>query len=165
MRAVHRTTAIVAALGIAFGVTACGDADESSAPVKQAPKVTATATMPTPPVGVSQPATNKTVAQGVDSSLKSDLKWMATLQETYIVDHVTSGGVAVTATKPGGTVTVASPNDFHASPGNVIAVVKSVNLNYCISGYNEAATKATSTTSSFVYKSDKGGLQASVGTC
>ena len=106
---------------------------------------------------------SKAAALSVDASLKADLKNMATTQETWITDHVTTMGLAVKATKPGGTAKV-GPYRFHASPGNVIAV-KVGNDGYCISGYNKTATKATSAKKSLLYKSAKGGIQTRLGVC
>jgi len=95
------------------------------------------------------------------------MKNMATQQETWLTDHTgpedIAYGVAVTATKPGGTAKIGKLA-FHALPGNVIAV-KVVKKGYCISGYNKAATKAISATKSLVYKSAAGGIQPGVGAC
>ena len=198
MRTIHKTTAIVAALGIAFGVAACGT-DAESVVAKTAPKATVTETVPTPtttptvspaPVPTASPTVSParvptaspTVSPApvptasptpsplsMDTSLKKDLMYMATAQEIWITDHTGDkfpqvAGLAVTATKPGGTVKLSKNNVFHGSVGNVIAV-KVYKAGYCISGYNKAAAKATSATKSFLYKSDKGGLQVAVGAC
>ena len=176
MRTVHKTAAIVAALGIALAVTACGG-DTKSAPVpKSTPKATVTTTMPTPtatPTPTVSPlptptATRAVAPLSVDKSLRMDLKNMATAQEAWITDHFgpenpQGHGVAVTATKPGGTARIGTFT-FHASPGNVIAVKVAKN-GFCVSGYNKAATTATSATKSLLFNSEKGGQQAGVGAC
>lgn len=100
--------------------------------------------------------------KGVEASLKSDLKNMAVMQETYIQDHPETLGVAVPATSPGGRVT--APVVFTSSAGNVIAVVVGPD-GYCVSGYNPQASVAISPSASKLFRSNEGGLQAEVGTC
>ena len=159
MRTLHKTTAIVAALGIAFSVSACGDTDSKPGAVSTTTPRT-TASMPSQPTAAPVSAASK----GVDASLKADLKAMAIAQETYIQNHVTRQGIAVAATEPGGTASTGSPKHFRASPGNVIAV-KVYSIGYCISVYNVAATKAHSARMSMLYASEHGGLMANTGTC
>lgn len=151
MRTMHKATAIVAALGIAVGVTACGTETKSGALPTTKPLATASLS-PAP------------IAMATDSYLKLDLKIMAAIQEEYILDHPGEQYVAVTATKPGGRASVSIPNDLMMSRGNVIAVKVGPGW-FCVSGYNKAATEATSATKSMLFKSDKGGVQAAVGVC
>ena len=101
----------------------------------------------------------------MDASLKSDLSNMATVQETYVTDNPTMMGFAVIATKPGGTAVLGvMAGGYKASPGNVIAV-KVYPSGYCVSGYNGAATKATSAGMSMLWVSEKEGLQTALGAC
>jgi hypothetical protein len=147
----HKATAVVAALGIAVGVTACGTETQSGALPTTRPIATASLS-PAP------------IAMATDSSLKLDLKIMAAIQEEYIYDHPGKQYVAVTATKPGGRASVSTPNDLMTSRGNVIAVKVGLGW-FCVSGYNKAATEATSATKSMLFKSEEGGIQTAVGAC
>jgi hypothetical protein len=89
---------------------------------------------------------------------------MATIEESYIMDHPHEMGYPVPATRPDGHASGIGGNRLPFRPGNVIAV-KVGPAGYCISGYNKAGAKATSATKSFVYKSDQGGMQTAVGVC
>jgi len=167
MRTVFRTTAIVAALGITFGATACGTDTKPGALPTTTPKASASLSpAPTPTTIPTQApaAQGSQMAMATDAALRSDLKNMAVVQETYIMDHPNEMGVPVTATKPDGLATVIGGNRFVSTPGNVIAV-KVGPVGYCISGYNKDATRATSATKSMVYKSEKGVFEAAVGAC
>jgi len=102
----------------------------------------------------------------VDRSLSDDIYDMGWQQNVYIEGHAQTEGVAVAATKPGGTATINNASDFEASPGNVITVkIGPAGKGFCISVYNKAATKATSATKSMVFKSNDGGAQAALGAC
>ena len=100
----------------------------------------------------------------VDSTLAANLRGIALKQDKYVTAHPDKRGVAVTATTPGGTATVITPDDFLAWPGSVIAV-KVGPSGYCVSGCNKDATAATSPTAAMLYRSDGHGIQAAVGTC
>jgi hypothetical protein len=173
MRTVHQPTSIVAAL--AFGATACGGTDPKPgalpttttsvrATVSPVPTSTGTPTQALPRHGPQETT--------VDRSLSDDIYNMGWLQHAYITGHQDTEGVAVAASKPGGTVTITNENDFQASPGNVIAVkVGPAGKGFCISAYNKAATKATSATQSMLSKSkvskksNDGVTQAALGAC
>jgi hypothetical protein len=153
-------------LGIAFGVAACGTDTKPGALPTTTPEATAS---PSPaPTSTARPGPKWlwqwTPQAKADAALKADLKNMATIRETYIVDHPNEMGVPVTATEPGGHATVIGAERFVSTPGNVIAVKVGPSW-YCISGYNTVATEATSANKSMLYKSDQGGLQSAVGAC
>ena len=101
--------------------------------------------------------------KGVDASIKSDLKNMATTQETYITDNPTLQGLAVTASN-GGTATLGT-DTFRASPGNTIVVTLGTSGGYCIKGYNTNASTAVDTGTALTYDSLKGGLGQTGGAC
>jgi len=163
MRTLNQAAAVVAVAGIALGVAACGSADDSSAPVKTATKVTASVSS-TPTSTMPADHSHAPGAMTTDAALTRDLKNMATLQETYMLANPSKMGVEVPAITVDGASTKVGQETFRHSPGNVIAV-KVDSRGYCISGYNPAATEATSATKTLVYNSDKGGIQAGVGTC
>ena len=170
MRTVHSATSIVAALALAFGVTACGSTEAKPGGLPAiTPKATASvAPVPTSP-GTPTPAPTGQHQQtpvNVDRSLTDDLYNMGWRQDEYITAHRGSEGVAVAATKPGGTASINTPNDFQASPGNVIAVkVYPAGKGFCISVYNKAATKANSASNSMLDKNNNGGTQKELGAC
>lgn len=167
MRTVHQATSVLAALAFAFGTTACGGADPTPLALPTA-NTRATAS-PVPTSGVTPvqaPPRHGPNETPVDGSLSDDLYNMGWQQNAYINGHGHAEGVAVAATKPGGTASINVPNDFQASPGNVIAVkVGPAGKGFCISVYNKAATKATSATRSMVLRSNQGGPQAALGAC
>ena len=104
--------------------------------------------------------------KGVDASLKSDLKNMATAQETYMTDNPTDiDGSAVTLTGPTGSIAVGSAtNTFRLTTGNYIEVESLSPSGYCIraaspaSSKGMAATTAIAATDAFYYNSTTGGL-------
>ena len=162
-----QASAIVAALGVAFGVTACGSDTQPRALPTATP--TASASLPPAPTSPATP-TQAPAAQGsfkaraTDAALKSDLKFMATIEESYITDHPNEMGYPVPATRSDGHASDIGGNRLPFRPGNVIAV-KVGPAGYCISRYNKAGAKANSATKSFVYKSDQAGMQTAVGAC
>ena len=105
--------------------------------------------------------------KGVDASIKSDLKNMATMQETYTTDNPTdTDGSPVPLTTAGGTATVGAGNTFRASPGNYIKVTTISGGGYCIAGANAGSSKGVAdpaniaATEFFYYNSNTGGLTA-----
>ena len=101
--------------------------------------------------------------KGIDVTLAGDMNKMAALQYGYMKANPGRKGFHVPATSPGGMVKVPGVA-FAASPGNVIAV-KVGPKGFCVSGYNAAASHATSPTASKVFPSDLKGIEAGVGTC
>lgn len=167
MRTVYKATAIVAALGVAFGVSACGTDTKPGALPATTPKASASLSPALTPTAIptqAPAAQGSQMAGATDSALKADLNFMATSQEQYIYDHPGKPYVAVSATKPGGRASLGTPNDVMTSRGNVIAVKVGPGW-FCVSGYNKGATEAISATKSMLYRSDKGGIQADVGAC
>ena len=170
MRTVHQATSIVAALALAFGATACGGTDTNPGAL---PITTTNATANVSPVPTPTVVPTKAAPAGcghqeptVDESLADDLCNMGWQQKAYINGHPHTDGVAVAATKPGGTASINTAEDFQASTGNVIAVkVGPAGKGFCISVYNKTATKATSATKSMVSRSNRGGTQAALGAC
>ena len=156
MRTAHKATTIVAAVGITFGAAACGTDTRSSTLPKVTPEATATS-IHAGPAGMSK-------SMGVDESLRSDLKKMNMAQQSWVIYHNDKQGVAVTASRPGGRFSIVSPGDVQVSPGNVIAVTL-YPKGYCISGYNQQATEATSATMSMLFVSENGVILAHPGTC
>ena len=107
--------------------------------------------------------------KGVDASLKSDLKNMATLQETYGTDNVTDLDGFPVAVPEGTSVVVGAAGSakFQASPGNWINVVSIAPAGYCIQGGNAGSTAGRTgaagsygATELFYYNSNTGGLTA-----
>ena len=97
--------------------------------------------------------------KGVDASLKSDVKTLATQIETYYTDKLTYPAAAdVTGTAPNLTV---GSEKVVLSPGNTASIRKdTANTKFCVVVSNTGATRPV------VYKSDEGGLQGtSVTTC
>ncbi len=95
--------------------------------------------------------------KGVDASIKSDLRSMATIQETAITDDPSLIGVAWDGTSP----LPAAIADFKKSAGNVIVVTVKAGTGYCIKGSNPGGTASGGTTGTFYwYDSALGGLQS-----
>ena len=97
--------------------------------------------------------------KGVDASLKSDVKSVATAVETWMVDNPNDVVVGGTATgTPAKGPAASSFATFTASEGNVVKLTAGAVLGeYCISAKNPGS----STPASFIlYKSNAGGLQA-----
>jgi type IV pilus assembly protein PilA len=89
--------------------------------------------------------------KAVDASIKSDLRTIATEQETYFTDNQSYVSVAATTTPTIGSTTV------KISTGNTIKVsLNTAGTAYCIQGTNP---KGTDTTNGFLYVSNGGGLQ------
>jgi type IV pilus assembly protein PilA len=86
--------------------------------------------------------------KGVDASIKSDLKNMATIVETANTD-APSQATQYTSTQVA---------DFKKSNGNTIVLQGSPSLGYCITGFNSGGTASASGTA-FWYDSALGGLQ------
>ena len=103
--------------------------------------------------------------KGVDASIKSDLKNMATAQETYITDNPTATSLVVgTPAAPVTGATTVGTQAFQTSSGNYI-YVKAITDGYCIGAANKGSTKgqagagATFTTAeTSFYNSTTGGL-------
>jgi type IV pilus assembly protein PilA len=101
--------------------------------------------------------------KGYDAQAKSDLRNLATLQETYFTDNgkyqvftdTASAKLALTDYKPSSNVTKVTAQDYTA------ALAK--NTAQDIGGYCMTALSTSGTT--WVYDSVKGGLQASGATC
>ncbi|WP_369069510.1 type II secretion system protein [Kineococcus terrestris] len=94
--------------------------------------------------------------KAVDSSIKSDLKTIATAMETSYTDS----GTYPTPSGTSPTLTIGS-DTIKVTAGNTYTYVVGAN-SYCIAG-SAAAGKASQT---WVYKSDQGGQQpSSVTTC
>ncbi|WP_328295890.1 type IV pilin protein [Kineococcus sp. NBC_00420] len=89
--------------------------------------------------------------KAVDSSIKSDLKTIATAEETAYTDKNAYVAVA------GGTGTLTIGDTVKVSSGNTFTVKLVDTTGYCIEG-SAATGKATQT---WVYNSTAGGLQAS----
>ena len=95
--------------------------------------------------------------KGVDASMKSDLKYYATAEETYFVDN--QAYTAATGTSPN---LVIGSETVKLSPGNAITFTAGAagTQTYCLLASN------TNGTQSWVYKNDAGGLQpANITTC
>ncbi|WP_432498475.1 type IV pilin protein [Kineococcus auxinigenes] len=108
--------------------------------------------------------------KAVDSSIKSDLKTIATAMETSFTDAqvyptVAVSGTTATLTQAAGTGTTASTETVKISTGNTFTVTSTNSGNgYCIVGSRINGASAAS--QNWVYNSDAGGLQpASVKTC
>jgi hypothetical protein len=179
MRTVHQAASVVAALALAFGATACGGTDTKpdALPTTTTSRTTPSPTTTSPTASLSPvPASRVLPTKAppdlgpnettVDRSLSDDIYDMGWHQNVYIEGHAHTEGVAVAATKPGGTASINAAEDFEASPGNVIAVkVGPAGKGFCISVFNAKATKATSATRSMVFKTNGGGSQAALGAC
>lgn len=93
--------------------------------------------------------------KGVDAGVKSDLKALATIEETHYVD-----AQAYTTDK-----TLLQGQGWTASKGNVIEAATSGQL-YCLRGSNPAGNKAGATGGYYYYAPDAGGLsEAAEGAC
>src|SRR6476620_8331859 len=66
--------------------------------------------------------------KGVDAGVKSDLKNMATIVETYNTDYPTQSTAYVAG----------NVSDFKKTTGNTIIVQGSPSVGYCIHGFNSA---------------------------
>ncbi|HEY5183732.1 MAG TPA: prepilin-type N-terminal cleavage/methylation domain-containing protein [Actinomycetes bacterium] len=97
--------------------------------------------------------------KAVDASLKSDLRTMATAEETYFVDNRAYLAVAAST----GTATVGTQT-VKLSPNNSVTVVFTGAKagTYCVKATNPNGTDPTN---GFVYQSDNGGLQGTGGNC
>jgi type IV pilus assembly protein PilA len=101
--------------------------------------------------------------KGVDASLKSDVKSVATTVETWMVDNPSKAVVGGTATgAPAKGPATSSFATFTASDGNIVKLTAGeVQGEYCVSAKNPGS----STPAEFVvYKSNAGGLQPGFGT-
>jgi prepilin-type N-terminal cleavage/methylation domain-containing protein len=97
--------------------------------------------------------------KAVDASMKSDVKTVATAEETWFVDNQAYAPVAATTTTA---VVGAASNTAALSPGNTITVtVGTTNPQaYCVLAHNPNGTQ------DWVYVNTAGGLQpSSVTTC
>jgi len=102
--------------------------------------------------------------KGVDASIKSDLKNMATAQETYIADNVAATSFPGNVAAEGGLMAITGESAFDASPGNYI-VVAAIAGGYCIRGGNAGSSKGRAgavmvytAAENFFYNSTTGGL-------
>lgn len=105
--------------------------------------------------------------KAVDASMKSDLRNVATVIETYATDHDGSYPATADVASAGNvlTVTVAGGTDLtqQITNNNTIAYTL-VGSNFCMVADRAAGAQPASQT--WVYKSDAGGVQpASVTTC
>ena len=105
--------------------------------------------------------------KGVDASIESDLKNMATVQETYMTQNPTDlDGVAVTADAAGGAEYTVGSEKFRASSGNFISVTPdATDGGYCIKGWNDSASSAKTLATAMTYDSRAGGLGQGTGAC
>src|SRR5687767_5518757 len=88
--------------------------------------------------------------KGVDASIKSDLKALATIEETYLTDNTSSYGTTDTT----------SLADFKKSTGNVIQVGVEASVGYCVKGSNPGGTAVGGGSGTFFwYDSAGGGLK------
>jgi type IV pilus assembly protein PilA len=92
--------------------------------------------------------------KGVDAGMKSDLKNMATMQETAITDAPTTDGVAW----DGVVALPATISSFKVSPGNTVVVTLKAGVGYCISVVNAGSTRGAA--GKTWYDSAAGGLQS-----
>ena len=88
--------------------------------------------------------------KGVDASLKSDIKSLATAQETWIVDNPSEPGTS--------DPTKIAAAGFKKTPGNDIMVATNSTGGYCIVGANNASSAAWPYR--YTYDSEAGGLLA-----
>lgn len=103
----------------------------------------------------------------VDSSVKSDLRTVATTIETVVVDtqqlpasvSQSGGGADVVVTPTG---TGATATNVKVSAGNVITYAPQADGGYCLTGYNPNG-KAKDSASAITYNSTGGGLGAACG--
>lgn len=99
----------------------------------------------------------------VDSSVKSDLRTVATNIETVIVDTQKNPKSVTASTKDVAKVVItpdksnAATVDVAVSSGNVISWQAQSDGGYCLTGYNEAG-KAKDTGTAITYNSTGGGL-------
>jgi type IV pilus assembly protein PilA len=92
--------------------------------------------------------------KAVDASIKSDLRTVATEEETYQTDNQAYVAVAAT-TYP--TAVVVGADSVKMSNGNTIKVtLNTAGTAYCIQGTNP---KGSDTTNGYIYESNVGGLQ------
>jgi len=87
--------------------------------------------------------------KGVDASIKSDLKALATIEETWITENTSSYG----------TTAAADLVDFKKSTGNVIGVAVVNGSGYCLRGSNPGGTAVGGAGDWFWYDSAGGGLK------
>ena len=96
--------------------------------------------------------------KAIDASMKSDAKSVAHLEETYAVDSNANFYVAATQAVAGGVLTIASGNTVQLSNGNSATVVTPAfgtrTGTFCVK-----VTNLNSGNGTWVYVSDKGGLQ------
>ena len=109
--------------------------------------------------------------KGVDASIKSDLKSLATLEETYIVDNPSTQGLDVAVTTGPTAVTVGTGNTFKPTAGNLVQVTLNAATvgGYCITGWNPGSSKGVTAAGvgagdKFYYNSATGGLLPSTAT-
>jgi type IV pilus assembly protein PilA len=101
--------------------------------------------------------------KGVDASIKSDVRQMATQVETFYTDAQTYPVAAdiVGTTSPSLTV---GGEKVTVSSGNVLSYTPLTN-GFKICGYNPNGTANTVTTKVYKYDSTAGGLVSTVGAC
>ena len=87
--------------------------------------------------------------KAMDAGVKSDLKNLATLQETYLVDNPTGYAGTLAPLQ-------ATPYSFKESEAGSISVVSGNATAYCLSG------KAANSSTTYYYDSDGGGLSETV---
>lgn len=87
--------------------------------------------------------------KAMDAGVKSDLKNLASLQETYLVDNPTGYAGTLAPLQ-------ATPYSFKESEAGSISVVSGNATAYCLSG------KAANSSTTYYYDSDGGGLSETV---
>lgn len=111
--------------------------------------------------GIALPVFLSQRTKGVDASLRSDLKSLATAAETYATDNV-EATVYGTATPPtDASVTDAlgstSPVNFRRSPGNTVQIKGDPLNGYCLRSRNDNGSMKSAMTY-FYFDSKNGGL-------
>ena len=89
--------------------------------------------------------------KGVDAGVKSDLKQLANLEETYYVDNAEYTDAANTA------AVVAAFSDFKKTGDNEFTIDTTATGGYCITGWN-ANGSFDDATNAVYYDSENGGL-------
>ncbi len=105
--------------------------------------------------------------KAVDTSIKSDLRTVANELETYYTDNQTYPAVATSAGSTSANAVVISGSSVFLSSGNTVSVVISTAAGanvYAVCGFNAKGT-ADAAGNSYVYQSNKGGLQPAKGAC
>ena len=97
--------------------------------------------------------------KGVDAGVKSDIKQLADLEETYYVDNASY--VAATNTTVDAATTPVFPDFKRTKDTSVYTITTSTTGGYCITGVNSSDGSGTT----FTYDSEAGGLGKTGGAC